>query len=177
MKAKKTEKVAASRGGRPSKFDDRYIGEAYGLALLGATDKEIAQFWQVSEATLNTWKQQHPEFLESLTRGKVQADTEVSRRLFQRAIGYSNERAVKIFMPAGAKEPVYAPYTEHYPPDVTAAIFWLKNRQRTKWRDRIDKEVTGKDGAPLVDAAGVVEGVVRALTDRALTDRALPKKE
>jgi hypothetical protein len=35
---------------------------------------------------------------------------------------------VKIFMPAGAKKPVYAPYREHVPPDVTACIFWLKNR-------------------------------------------------
>ena len=30
-------------------------------------------------------------------------------------------------------------YTEHYPPDTTAAIFWLKNRQPEKWRDK--KEV------------------------------------
>jgi hypothetical protein len=33
-------------------------------------------------------------------------------------------------MPAGAKKPVYAPYVEHVPPDTTAAIFWLKNRDR-----------------------------------------------
>ena len=31
-------------------------------------------------------------------------------------------------MPAGAKKPIYAPYFEHVPPDTTAAIFWLKNR-------------------------------------------------
>jgi hypothetical protein len=44
--------------------------------------------------------------------------------------------AVKIFMPAGAAAPVYAPYTEHYPPDTTAASLWLRNRQPSKWRDR-----------------------------------------
>jgi hypothetical protein len=27
-------------------------------------------------------------------------------------------------MPAGRAEPVYAPYVEHVPPDVTAGIFW-----------------------------------------------------
>jgi hypothetical protein len=42
---------------------------------------------------------------------------------------------VKIFMPAGAKKPVYAPYVEHVPPDTTAAIFWLKNRDPARWRD------------------------------------------
>ena len=31
-------------------------------------------------------------------------------------------------------------YIEHYPPDTTAALFWLKNRRPDRWRDvqRID---------------------------------------
>jgi hypothetical protein len=57
-----------------------------------------------------------------------------SRSLYERANGYNYE-AVKIFMPAGAKEPVYAHYVEHMPPDVTAGIFWLKNRDPKNWRD------------------------------------------
>jgi L-alanine-DL-glutamate epimerase-like enolase superfamily enzyme len=51
----------------------------------------------------------------------------VERSLYERANGYTYD-AVKIFMPAGAKKPVYAPYVEHMPRDVTAGIFWLKNR-------------------------------------------------
>jgi len=38
-------------------------------------------------------------------------------------------------MPAGAKKLVYAPYVEHVSPDVTACIFWLKNRKPSEWRD------------------------------------------
>jgi hypothetical protein len=53
-------------------------------------------------------------------------------------------------MPAGAKKPVYAKYQEHVPPDVTAQIFWLKNRRRDEWRDKQEHEHTGKDGAALV---------------------------
>jgi hypothetical protein len=49
-------------------------------------------------------------------------------------VGYTYP-AVKIFMPAGAKKPIYAPYEEHVPPDVTAGIFWSKNRRPDKWRD------------------------------------------
>jgi hypothetical protein len=56
------------------------------------------------------------------------------RSLYHRANGYSYE-AVKIFMPAGRAKPVYAPYIEHIPPDVTACIFWLKNRDPQHWRD------------------------------------------
>jgi hypothetical protein len=44
-------------------------------------------------------------------------------------------QAAKIFMPAGAKKPIYAPYVEHLPPDVTAGIFWMKNRGPAEWRD------------------------------------------
>lgn len=136
-----------AKRGRPSQFQERYVEEARKLALLGATDADLATFWGVSETTVNNWKQQHTEFLESLNAGKASADANVADRLYQRAMGYSNERAVKIFMPAGASAPVYAPYTEHYPPDTTAAIFWLKNRRKADWRDKI--EHTGEDGGPI----------------------------
>jgi hypothetical protein len=53
-----------------------------------------------------------------------------------------NYGAVKIFMPAGAKKPIYAPYVEHIPPDVTACIFWLKNRRPDLWRDTHQLEHT-----------------------------------
>jgi hypothetical protein len=56
-----------------------------------------------------------------------------SRSLYERANGYNE--AVRIFMPAGAKQPVVVHYVEHMPPDVTAGTFWLKNRDPEKWRD------------------------------------------
>ena len=63
--------------------------------------------------------------------------TRVERSLYQRAVGYHYD-SVKIFMPAGAKKPIYAPYVEHVPPDTIAAIFWLKNRDPA-----YNKEVSG----------------------------------
>jgi hypothetical protein len=58
----------------------------------------------------------------------------VERSLYERANGYNYE-AVKVFMPAGAKQPVVVHYTEHCPPDVGAAFIWLKNRDPERWRD------------------------------------------
>jgi hypothetical protein len=58
----------------------------------------------------------------------------VERSLYERANGYSYD-AVKIFMPAGSKQPVVVHYTEHCPPDVGAAFIWLKNRDPDRWRD------------------------------------------
>jgi hypothetical protein len=60
--------------------------------------------------------------------------TRVERSLYERANGY-NYDAVKVFMPAGSKQPIVVHYTEHCPPDVGAAFIWLKNRDPDNWRD------------------------------------------
>lgn len=120
--------------GRKSEYQIEYADQALKLCLLGATDKELAEFFSVSEQTINSWKKKHPEFLESLKKGKNLADANVASRLYNRAIGYSC-KATKFATSDGhitdSKE-----YIEHYPPDTTAAIFWLKNRQPEKWRDK-----------------------------------------
>jgi hypothetical protein len=133
--------------GRESSYVARYAGQAYKLCLLGATLGELADFFGVSEQTIHAWKHEFPEFFDSITRGKSEADANVAERLYQRAMGYKHP-AVKIFFPQGASEPVYAEYTEHYPPDTPAASLWLRNRQPDKWRDR--HEHTGAGGKDLI---------------------------
>lgn len=128
--------------GRPTEYKEDYAEKAYKLCLLGATDKQLADFFEVSEQTINTWKQAHPEFLESLRLGKDEADANVANSLYRRALGYSHD-AVKIVANATTKEEHIVPYTEHYPPDTTACIFWLKNRQKNKWRDKTEQEHSG----------------------------------
>lgn len=134
--------------GRPTKYTDKTADQAYKLYLLKATDEEVADFFGVHVDTLYEWQSVHQEFSESTTRGKLQADAEVAEKLRERALGYSH-KAVKIFMPAGASEPVYAEYEEHYPPDTQAASLWLRNRQPEKWRDKQDHELAGPGGGPI----------------------------
>jgi hypothetical protein len=143
----KAKKESAQKTGRPTDYDSAIhpaLAEAWAAA--GKTDKQIAEKLGKSESTLNLWKKQHSEFSESLKRGKADPDDKVEACLFSRATGY-DYKAVKIFMPANAKEPVYADYVEHCPPDVTAMIYWLNNRRPNRWRNR--HEVTGPDGGPL----------------------------
>jgi len=130
-------------GGRPTKYRAEFADQARKLCQLGATDLDIANFFEVAVSTIYAWKITQPEFSEAIKRGKEVADDLVAERLFARATGYSHD-AVKIFMPAGASAPVYANYVEHHAPDTTAAIFWLKNRRPDEWRDR--QELTGKGG-------------------------------
>lgn len=130
--------------GRPSAYHPDYDDQAYKLTLLKMIDKELAEFFEVSEVTLNAWKKAHPSFLKSITRGKAIADADVTQKFIERCMGYSHD-AVKIFMPAGSTEPVYAPYTERFPPDTQAISLWLRNRQPSKWRDKLpDEAQTGE---------------------------------
>jgi hypothetical protein len=129
--------------GRPSGYRPEFDAQAAKLCRLGATDRDIADFFGVSEQTINAWKLRNPSFLEALTRSKDEFDSQVERSLFQRALGYSH-KAVKMFQAGG--EVISKDYTEHYPPDTTACIFWLKNRQKDKWRDKPDDD--GDDTTP-----------------------------
>ncbi len=129
-------------GGRPSKYKTEFAGQAEKLCALGATDAELADFFDVDVRTVYRWKHTSDEFCQALKAGKGQADARVERSLYHRAIGYEQEE-VKIFMPAGADDPVYAPFTAKIAPDTTAAIFWLKNRKPEEWRDKREVEHSG----------------------------------
>src|ERR671925_133672 len=73
---------------RPTKYKSEFAEQAYKLCLLGATDAELADFFNVSETTIDTWKKAHKEFLGALTRGKDWADAEVAHSFHKRAVGY-----------------------------------------------------------------------------------------
>lgn len=130
-------------GGRPTKLKPEFIEQARKLAALGATDREAAEFFDVSESTLYLWKHTSEEFSEALKVGKETADDRVKQSLYRRALGYSHD-AVKIMTVDGSVQVV--PFVEHYPPDTTAAIFWMKNRDPANWRDKTTLEHTDPNG-------------------------------
>lgn len=130
-----------AKPGRPSTYRPEFVEQAAKLCALGATDLEIADFFEVNVATLYRWKISHPEFCEAIQTAKDTADARVERSLYARATGYSHD-AVKIFCSEGVV--TEAPYREHVPPDTAAAFIWLKNRRPNEWRDRKDVAHSGE---------------------------------
>lgn len=128
--------------GRPTVYKPEFCAQAEKLSLLGATDADLADFFGVTTRTIDRWKGIYPDFCLAIKDAKETANNRVERSLYQRAMGYEYD-AVKIFMPAGADEPVYAKYREKVAPDTAAAIFWLKNRRKDKWRDKTEQEQSG----------------------------------
>ncbi len=161
--------------GRQSTWKAEYPAKVEELCRLGATDLEIATHFRVNVSTFSKWKNDYPQLSEALKSGKALADERVERSLYNRAVGYSYN-AVKIFMPAGAKKPVVVPYVEHVPPDVTAQIFWLKNRRKDEWRD-VHRHEFGKAGEfdKLSDAELVTE--LAKTAQLLLTDQSEPEEK
>ena len=143
-----------------SSFRLEYIEQATKLAKLGATDNELADFFDVAVRVLHRWKVRYPEFFEALKVGKGDADARVVRSLYQRAVGYTIETE-KVFCNTKG-DVTRVPTVEHIQPSDTAAIFWLKNRDRDNWRDKQEHEHTGKDGAA-IQAEVTVKAVLAAM--------------
>ena len=143
----KPDKPEQGPGGRPPKYKTAFAPQAAKLCALGATDEDLADFFDVKVRTIARWKVEHDEFCQALKAGKAHADDRVEQSLYQRAVGYSYD-AVKLFNHMGAV--VRAEYREHYPPDTVAAIFWLKNRRPEQWRDKQQLEHDGKVTVELV---------------------------
>jgi len=132
--------------GREPEYREEYAVQAMKVCRLGATDEELADFFEISPVTLSRWQRAHPEFRESVKRGKIVADFEVTNRLFTRACGYSC-KAVKIFTHKGTVTG-RVEYLKHYPPNTRACIFWLTNRRPDLWSNKVHVDVSKPAGNP-----------------------------
>lgn len=154
--------------GRPTEYNPEYCEQVEKLCKLGATDKEIADFFEVTEQTINNWKSDYPEFFESIKKGKIIADAEVANSLHKRAVGYRYDEVTYEKIGPGedqievgeagiesVKQDIYKKkvVTKEVPPDVAAQNIWLKNRrgkvakEAQRWADK--HEITGEGGDPL----------------------------
>ncbi|AQT86743.1 hypothetical protein ERICIV_03598 [Paenibacillus larvae subsp. larvae] len=141
-------------GGRKSKYHSHVepkllLIEAW--ARDGTIDEDIAKKLGVAYSTFREYVKQHSALSAALKKGKEVADIEVENALFKRAIGYRYDEIIK----EGVKEidqdtgeiitklVETKRVTKEVQPDVTAQIFWLKNRRPDKWRDKWDINHSG----------------------------------
>lgn len=91
------------------------------LAGQGLSKKQIAYCIGIGESTLYEKQKTDPDFLEAIKKGKATGLNTITNALYESGKGGN----------------------------VTAQIFYLKNREPTKWQDRRQTEHTGKDGKPI----------------------------
>jgi hypothetical protein len=143
--------------GRPTSFKPEYVKQAKNLALLGLSEEQMRSVFDVAMSTFSLWKVNYPEFSDALKEGKQDADGKVAASLYKRAIGFKQkENDIRtVSLPDGqGSEVVITEYEKTYPPEVTACIFWLKNRQKELWRANPENESKdkqeSKSGIPVV---------------------------
>lgn len=140
-----------ARTGRPTKYEEKYhVPWARSLARRGLTIEEIADAMEVAKSTIYEWAKKHEEFSDALTRARSEADAMVEDSLFQRAMGRTVRETKKYvsYDANGTSVPTRVEQVDkEIPPDTTACIFWLKNRNPATWRDRQDIAVNEEQDA------------------------------
>lgn len=100
-----------------------------GWARDGLTFEQIAHNIGINVTTLRDWRKKEPTISAILKKGREVVDYEVENALLKSALEGNT----------------------------TAQIFWLKNRRKMQWRDKVEYENTGEN------KNGVIEDLVEAL--------------
>lgn len=140
--------------GRPTKYKSEYAKQAFKFCLLGATNSQLADFFEVNSDTIAEWRKRHKSFDKAIKNGKAKADADAAEGLYKRATGFSydevqyekilidevDEKGQNIKAPAYKKKVI----TKLLAPDPGAAMNWLSNRQPELWRSKQTIEMLDK---------------------------------
>lgn len=165
MAAKKAQSKKKSNAGRKGLYKEWLEADNLirleGWARNGLTDEMIAHNIGITTTTFYDWKKKYPQFAEAVKRGKEVVDIMVENALLKSALGYSYDEVVKerIFDYETETSIVVEVKrtTKEVAPNPTSLIFWLKNRQPEKWRDKknIDAAVEVKNPFEGIDTADI----------------------
>lgn len=139
------DRLLANSVGRPTKLDlnDSLLKHVKELAKKGLTDEEIAEQLGIDVGTFYRYKNRSEQFCKAVKEGKSPVDDMVEHSLLERALGYSTFET-KVFCNSDGQVTTHE-VEKKYAPDVTAMIFWLKNRRRAEWREKIEHEIGGSE--------------------------------
>jgi hypothetical protein len=143
---KKKKKVKSGRTGRKGKYHEwiteQGLGIVAGWKRNGLTDEQIAKNIGVRRETIYDWAKRFPNFSNAIKTGREQADLQVENALFKRAVGYFYDEVKEEYETKRGSD---GSEREHLKkrtvtrkevvPEVTAQIFWLKNRASNRWRN------------------------------------------
>jgi nitrogen regulatory protein PII-like uncharacterized protein len=115
-------KVSEVKGkaGRPTRLTPEMIDEAEKLAMLGMTVEWIADYWGVSHQAMYKWREKNEDLLQAIKKGKA-AGVQFATGALVQAMKDKN---------------------------ITAIIFYLKNRAPDLWKDRREERIEHTIGAP-----------------------------
>lgn len=131
-----------------------------GWARDGLNDEQIAHNVGIRAGTLYEWKNRFPEIAEAIKKGKRPVDIQVENALYRSALGFKQtvKKPIKLRRKDGSEYIEYGEEEIYIAPNITAQIFWLKNRKRDKWCDKPE---------PVKKTEEVEDGFMKALEGKA----------
>jgi hypothetical protein len=137
---------------KPTTYKPEYDKMASKLCKLGATNSDLADFFEVTMNTITNWQSEQTTFLRACRLGKDATDGRVERSFAMRAQGFwiDTEKVFthKVRDKDGNEEVLVTrvPTREYIPPDGGAAMNWLRFRRPKEWREQ--PGLINPDGAP-----------------------------
>ena len=118
------------KGRPPIVIDEAMLIQTEALASQGCSKTEIARVIGMGLSTLMEKQKAIPEFLEAIKRGQAKGVATICNSLFQTAKGGN----------------------------VTAQIFFLKNRSAENWKDRVPEGTGVEDQQPVKYQIEMIDG-------------------
>lgn len=118
--------VEKHAGGRPTKYEDRFVDELIAIMGKGYSLTAFAGSIGVARATINNWMAEHPEFLEATRVGQAKRTMALETTLLAGETG----------------------------PKVTGHMFALKNADPEGWRDKQEIEHSGDVKVTRIELVG-----------------------
>lgn len=128
------------------------------------TQREICAIVGIDETIFGRWKRKHPEFVEAIEAAEdermARMVVEAKKSLKKKITGYTVTETKIKSIPTKKKDKDGKPKgkikemittEKHILPDTAAIIFTLTNGDPTHWKNKINNEVTGKDGKDLFE--------------------------
>lgn len=125
-----------ARGKFKEWLEEEKLALITGWARAGLTDEQIAKNMGIAYSTLREWKKKFSAISAALKKGKEVVDFEVENAMYKSAVGYYvEEEKTFVTVVDGVPTKRLEKYKKWIPPNVTAQIFWLKNRKPNEWRN------------------------------------------
>ena len=159
---------------RLSHWTDKKIESAARLSRVGFTEEQIAEILEVPYVTFKLWKRNHPEFLQALTKSKLDANTTVAEAAYKVCTGFDYEEEVVTFDRATKK---YEKTTvkKHMPPNPWAIFKWMNMRMREQGWSETQRLVVDHNTNINIDVHGLSTEILSALEQEVNALKQLPQ--
>lgn len=130
VRTRKKIKLLGKKPGPKVEFSKAKLEQVELLAKLGATNNQLAEFFDKNSSTIDSWIKNNKEFRKARKKGGMVADLKVIQCMFKRATGYDYTEEQVLIINGKIKK---VKVKKHAIPSEKSILAWLTNRQRLLW--------------------------------------------